>query len=410
MRNRALIQTAAIFTDAYRELNSNRLFWGILALSAFVVVAFATVGLYDQGLTINVLVARWEIPAVGLNSGTIGLPEFYKMIFMTLGVKLWLTQIAAILALISTSSMMPDFISGGAIELTLSKPISRTRLFLTKYVAGLLFVTLQVLAFSGSAFLLIGIKAHSWDPSILLSVPIVVVFFSYIYCVSTLLGLLTRSTVTTLLLTILIWLVVFFGVGTAENVLLEYKDDAARQVERMEQGIESRQKIIDAIESGKLDQGALKAVLDRMTLERRREAIEEFQADLESQRRALNVFTLWHRGLYIAKTLLPKTKETVDLLNRQYGSIGEYANRQDMEARRKLAEPVHPAPTVTGPDGAPLQIDTPTSNRRRNDAERAMELRKKLSERTLWWVIGTSLGFEAVILLLAAWIFARRDF
>ena len=30
--------------------------------------------------------------------------------------------------------------------------------------------------------------------------------------------------------------------------------------------------------------------------------------------------------------------------------------------------------------------------------------------RSLGWVVGTSLGFEAAVLALSAWIFCRRDF
>ena len=37
-------------------------------------------------------------------------------------------------------------------------------------------------------------------------------------------------------------------------------------------------------------------------------------------------------------------------------------------------------------------------------------LMKEIRSRSVWWVVGTSLGFEAVVLALAAWIFSRRDY
>jgi hypothetical protein len=40
----------------------------------------------------------------------------------------------------------------------------------------------------------------------------------------------------------------------------------------------------------------------------------------------------------------------------------------------------------------------------------AQKLDQTMKSRSLWWVIGTSLAFEAVVLLLAAWSFCRRDF
>ena len=43
-------------------------------------------------------------------------------------------------------------------------------------------------------------------------------------------------------------------------------------------------------------------------------------------------------------------------------------------------------------------------------AEAASDYIKSKSERSPWYTIGTSLCFEAVMLLLSCWIFVRRDF
>jgi hypothetical protein len=37
------------------------------------------------------------------------------------------------------------------------------------------------------------------------------------------------------------------------------------------------------------------------------------------------------------------------------------------------------------------------------------ELLRELRGRPVLWVVGTSLGFEAVVLALGAWVFCRRD-
>ena len=100
----------------------------------------------------------------------------------------YLTWVAAVLALISTSSMFPDFLTGGSIDLYLSKPIGRVRLFFTKYVSGLMFVALQVSVFAVGSFLVLGWRGHSWEPSLFLAIPIVVIFFSYLYGICVLLG------------------------------------------------------------------------------------------------------------------------------------------------------------------------------------------------------------------------------
>ena len=187
-------QTIAIFVDAYRELNARRLFWITLIFSAMVVAGFATLGVNSTGLSIIALHLSVPDPSV-----------IYNILFQRVVIGFWLTWAATILALISTAGIFPDLITGGSIDLFLAKPIGRARLFLTKYLAGLLFVTLQVLVIAAGSFFVLGCALHEWKPRLFLAVPVVVCFFSYLYGICVLLGVKTRSTIAALLLTILCW-------------------------------------------------------------------------------------------------------------------------------------------------------------------------------------------------------------
>ena len=141
-------QTLALLLDAYRDLNSRRMFWIVLILSGLVAASFAAIGLTPTGFEIF----TWKFTSYFFNSKVVSPGDFYKSIFLNWGVDLWLSTIAAALALISTASLFPDFIAAGAIDLYLSKPISRLRLFLTKYLCGLLFVALQIACFCAASF------------------------------------------------------------------------------------------------------------------------------------------------------------------------------------------------------------------------------------------------------------------
>ena len=211
-------QTIALFVDAYRELNAKKLFWITMGISVLVVGAVAAVGINPKGITL----LWWTIDTPIANTKRMTLATFYRFVYATVAIPIWLTWGATILALISTSSIIPDFVSGGAIELSLSKPIRRLRLILTKYCAALTFVALQVFVFSLACFVVIGIRGSSWDPSLLLAVPIVLLFFSYLYCVCALVGLLTRSTIAAVLLTILFWFIVW-GAHTTEQMFLYFR-------------------------------------------------------------------------------------------------------------------------------------------------------------------------------------------
>ncbi len=404
MASPALTQTVAIFRDAYRELNAKRLFWFVLAISGLVVAAIATVGLTPEGLQINLGFWNPSFPAP-FNSEVLTPATFYKMMFVNLGIGIWLTWAASILALISVSGIFPDFIAGGSIELTLSKPISRLRLFFTKYIAALLFVALQVAVFTGGAFLLIGLRGGVWEPSVLLAIPIVLVFFSYLFCVCTLFGLLTRSTIASLLLTGLIWLG-YWGIGTAENVVLLFDTNQSVLVEKMEEEIDSRRQTIEAIESGEASDGAASAILARMSLEARKAKLAEREEDLERARSSQGTLNRWHTGLFVAKTVLPKTSETIGLLDRFLIADEEMAlfREQNQSSSDSAAE------TIDLGDGQSITIENQEANVDPGDSEVVERLEDEIKDRPVWWVVGTSLGFEAVILAWCAFIFCRRDF
>src|SRR3954465_12840878 len=140
-------QTLALLLDAYRELNARKLFWIVLSISLLVAAAFASVGITENGVSL----LGWEIHIAFVNARV--LPSkafFYKFLFYHFGFGFWLTWAATILALISTAGLIPDFVPSGAIDPPLAKPIGRVRLFITKYLASLLFVAIQVSLFTAA--------------------------------------------------------------------------------------------------------------------------------------------------------------------------------------------------------------------------------------------------------------------
>ena len=55
-------------------------------------------------------------------------------------------------------------------------------------------------------------------------------------------------------------------------------------------------------------------------------------------------------------------------------------------------------------------VDTGESLKNGQDPRVQKRIQEQVNKRPVWWVVGTSLGFEAVVLLGAGWMFARRDF
>ena len=89
--------------------------------------------------------------------------------------------------------------------------------------------------------------------------------------------------------------------------------------------------------------------------------------------------------------MLPKTTETVGLVERTLIRMADLPG-----ARQNRSSP--------GRQGRTAKKKHSTERARR------MALAETIRNRSLWWILGTSLVFEAVVLALGAWVFCRRDF
>ncbi len=388
-----LMQTQAMLVDAYRELNAKKLFWLTLGLNLVAVLIFASLGINEQGVSF----LRWTFDSPMMNTAFVSKELFYKVQFTTWGVPFWLSWATAILALISTAGIIPDMISGGTIEPMLSKPIGRVRLFLTKYLTGLLFVGLQILVFSAGCFLVLGIRAGSWEFGLFLAVPIVLAFFSYLFAFCALVGLVTRSTIAALLLTILFWLMIFIA-NMGDSVMLMQREGAILRVEDRQVDVEqqerfARKRIEQLREQGKpipgegdepIDDGvgdALEAVNPTLGIARGRL--------LEAQESAAT-WKAWAGRAFALKTVLPKTQETIGLLKRHLISDDELSQLMGASGSNDFQ----------GSERQPAMADP-------RIPERVAAI---MRSRTLSWILGTSFAFEAMVLALGTLIFVRRDF
>lgn len=409
-----MTQTFALLLDAYRELNAKKLFWIVLLLSGIIVAAMACIGINERGVT----VMWWTLDVAFINTKVLSKPTFYKsFLFIPLGMQIWLSWAASILALISTASLIPDFISSGSIELSLSKPIGRLRLFLTKYVTGLLFVALQVAVFSVGAFIVIGVRGESWEPKVFIAVPLVLAVFSYLYSFCALAGLITRSTIASLLLTGLLWVVIFLVHLGETGIVLQLKISQQVRIERLEHAVsvelpkriaEQEEKAKDPPEpnvtgdSPEAEKARKEFDQAKRLSTRAKERVEKLTKDLEDDRKRLDeekekqpTIDTIHRWFYAAKTILPKTSETLGLLEREIVSISDLQGMRDAQ-RENQRERIR-----VSDEDRDLNIEP------QGVAERMEDV---LRSRSVWWVVGTSLAFEAAVLGIASWIFCRRDF
>lgn len=402
-------QTWAILVDGYRELNSKKLFWISLAISALCVLVFLVIGINERGVTFLTFTVANPV----FNTNFLTPATYYKWVFITFGVKLWLAWIATILALISTAPIFPDFLAGGAVEMVVSKPIGRVRLFLTKYVTALLFVAVQITVFTGLCLIMLGIRGGAWDFRILWAIPIVLAFYSFLYCICALMGVLTRSTIASLLLTVLIWFLLFL-LSMGDVVTLTGREYYTGQVAALEKRVPRMEKAAQAEADRRSEEKAARdeqrePVSPPPVREHTDEELfsanvflEAKRRELDEARKDLSTLEFWNGLLLKVKAPLPKTTETINLLERTVMTEQEMRrfsteqierNSTQERARRKERDK-----SITADDEVVTRTDTAAA------AESAFK------GRSLWWVLGTSFAFEAAVLGFASWRFARRDF
>jgi ABC-type transport system involved in multi-copper enzyme maturation permease subunit len=370
---------AALLLDAYRELNSRRLFWVVLALSGLFVLAYASIGFDARGMFIGFGLKHFESDL--LTEGSPMARLLYRGIFATFIVPIWLAWIATILALVSTASIFPEFVAGGSIDLMLSKPISRLFLFFAKYAASLLFVLLQVSLFCFGVFLAMGWRLGEWEWTVFLAIPLVMLMFSYLFSFCVFIGVWTRSTLAALLLTMLLWFGIY-SVSATEGVVLLVRAQMESRVASLDRQLVASPHNADVREGSDPPPPPHNAALSALRTER-----DEQQATIDSLNR-------WLRMVRLVNWPMPKTSETVDLISRALSREGDI-NLMDLIQGN----------VAVGPDGRPVKRSP------RTDEDRAQErVMEEAQRNSPLFIIGTSLLFEMVMLSAAACMFCRRDF
>lgn len=192
-----------------------------------------------------------------------------------------------------------------------------------------------------------------------------VVFFSYLFAVQAVVGLVTRSPIASVIVSLLFWIfisLIHFG----EQFTLAGRTFSRLEIAGIERKIESLQT---------------------------EEAKSGLVARLEEQRSDDANWRLAHGIFFAVKTVVPKTTETAGLVSRALAVAADIGS-EDVEEEAE-------------------------ESRRQRGLFRSQFVRpEKLSEaieeemarRPVAWIVGTSLAFELALLGFGVWYFRRRDF
>ena len=118
------------------------------------------------------------------------------------------------LAVVFTAGFVPGMLQKGTLDLLLAKPVRRPLILLTKYFGGLFYVLIPATLLIGGCWLAISWRSGFYNFGFLASIGVLGAIFAVLYSFAVLMGVLTRSTIATILLTIGLW---FFSFGVAKT-------------------------------------------------------------------------------------------------------------------------------------------------------------------------------------------------
>lgn len=314
------MQFWALIVDSFRESRDKKTFWLLLAITVFIASAMMCVGIKADRITF--IFGLWEIETTHFNPfSNLGQSAIAGLVVYLL-MDLFLGWVGVLLMIIATAGAFPALMERGAIDVLVSKPLSRSKLFLYKYLSTMVFVFVQASFFVGLTFLVMGFRWGVWIPGYLLSIPLLVLLFSYVYCVPAWVAVRTGSTVAAVLVGIGAWI----AYVTPSLALAAFEENP--QLKRHER---------------------------------------------------------FYRAVTVLSWIPPKTDD-----------IPYFAARL---AHAGTSVDIFPAGFV-GQTGTP----------RRDAMDRARSIEERELMTNPFLSIGSSLLFEAVVVLWAMWIFARKDY
>jgi ABC-type transport system involved in multi-copper enzyme maturation permease subunit len=130
------------------------------------------------------------------------------------GFSVFLYFICTFLAIFATAHLVPRMQEKGTVDLYLARPVSRVRLLLSRYVAGLILAGSNVIYLMGSIWLIVAWKTGVMNPRFLLAGSIIFLLIAVLLAFAFLVGVVTSSTAVSIMATYGIF---FFGLMLAAH-------------------------------------------------------------------------------------------------------------------------------------------------------------------------------------------------
>jgi len=198
---------AANIEDVMREAAAR---WTLIAyffLSTIFIIVFAS--------AINLDIVDGALAGAKLFGQDVDAPEMSieKLVLgFQSGFSVFLYIICTFMAIFATAHLVPRMQDKGTVDLYLSRPVSRVKLLMSRYVAGLILSASNVIYLIGTVWLIVVWKTGVANPRFLLGGAIIFLVIAVLLAFAFLVGVITSSTAVSIMTTFGIF---FFGLAMA---------------------------------------------------------------------------------------------------------------------------------------------------------------------------------------------------
>lgn len=207
------IYTLSLLT--FREALSKKIFLFFFSISTFVIVVFAMLFSF--------------ISPESLSNGFVSSSTTSFDSSIANGIKLFIIYPlyagGLFISIFSVSGFIPSLLEKGNIDLILSKPVSRPQVILGKFFGGTVMVFANIFYAIFMIWILIGLKFGVWDATFLLSSLTITLAFASIYSIIILIGVLTRSSMFSLVISYMIFFI-FSPILSSRETIFAFIDNS----------------------------------------------------------------------------------------------------------------------------------------------------------------------------------------
>jgi len=206
------VRVLAILIDTGRELTHRRtliVYFGVVTLVlVFFALALRTdvvdgliASMSVAGLQANASPGGFRLGEGAPGGGMSGLSAEDFVRYVQLGTAFMLYPLAILMSVFATASLIPRMLEKGTIDLLLSKPITRPALFASRYLGGLLTVTLNLLYLTCGLGAILALKTGVWNGGFVWSGLLMSLYFACLFAFTVLAGVVLRSTTVSVMIT-----------------------------------------------------------------------------------------------------------------------------------------------------------------------------------------------------------------